>query len=380
MMEMNFSIQGYMLRGNYEILSRIKKHSPNELMQRLFIFLVFALAISCQVIAGNASEESGHEAASQAQTESKGTEPVQSYNARAKVISITDDGALCTVSLRDNLHKGRGRFDVEEPILISGVPADLVDGDSWNGDVFYAGIYKYTAAGGILKTVRAFATTEDLALQMLALWERQHPDQSSATVDKGPPQNNPPFGLIWGEADTRIKKLLLGAKAQIVNTRIAGDEEILEVEGLIQQGLRKTIFVFKRRCLVAVDLYYESPDWNSAKYDDFLERVRERIDAKLGHGVFISPYTDDNIDPDSVLWGYIWKLAKNNIAELNLWSSASKGYHENGGDPVSIFEPIATSCPSPLTSTSTSQQPKVSSSLECGWTLMLPKCARTKIR
>src|SRR5688572_10594114 len=57
----------------------------------------------------------------------------------------------------------------------------------------------------------------------------------------------PPFGLTWGESMDKLERLLNGAKAKIVDRRmVAGDREAWEVEGLVQTGLRRTIFYFRR--------------------------------------------------------------------------------------------------------------------------------------
>jgi hypothetical protein len=299
-----------------------------RLFPQLFTLFVCSLAMFCQQMTVVGAEGTGDQTTVQTKGKSQDTQAIESFNARAKVLSITDDGALCTVSLLDNLHKSKGRFELEQPILISGVPADLVDGDSWRGDIFYAGIYKYSAIGGALKTVRAFATTEELALQRLKIWKKQNQGPPAFTIDETKPHIDPPFGLEWGERDTRLKQLIAGARANIVNTRMEGDEEIWEVTGLIQTGLMKTLFVFRKNGLVAVDLYYESRDWNYAKYDDFLSQVQRRIEIKFGNGVFISPYTGDVIDNNCVIWGYSWKLGVTAIDELEQWSSPTQGNQE----------------------------------------------------
>ena len=177
--------------------------------------------------------------------------------------------------------------------------------------------------GGALKTVRAFATTEEVALQRMMLWERQRESH-----EQNPSRINPPFGLTWGESDAKIKGLLAGAKAKIVDTRNENGEAIWEVEGLIQTGLKKTLFVFRKNGLMAVDLYYQSPNWDSAKYDEFLGQVQKRIETKFGPGTLVPSYKDDIIHKDSILWGFNWKKETTAIAELELWSSNLTGNQE----------------------------------------------------
>jgi hypothetical protein len=97
-------------------------------------------------------------------------------------------------------------------------------------------------------------------------------------------QINPPFGLEWGESANRMEKLLKGAKADIVDRHDVGGRQAWTVEGLIQQGLRRTVFYFRDSQLVEVELQYQSPDWDVAKYDDFMAQVRRRIEQKFGAG------------------------------------------------------------------------------------------------
>ena len=74
----------------------------------------------------------------------------------------------------------------------------------------------------------------------------------------------PPFGLQWGESGERLTKLLQGAKAQIVEKHMVADREAWTVEGLLQQGLKRTVFYFRNNALVEVELQYQSPDWGTS--------------------------------------------------------------------------------------------------------------------
>ncbi|HWB58566.1 MAG TPA: hypothetical protein VG733_03700, partial [Chthoniobacteraceae bacterium] len=67
-----------------------------------------------------------------------------------------------------------------------------------------------------------------------------------ASADEIPP----PFGLQWGESDDRLSKLLAGAKATVVDKHMVADREAWTVEGLLQQGLKRTVFYFKTNALV----------------------------------------------------------------------------------------------------------------------------------
>jgi hypothetical protein len=132
---------------------------------------------------------------------------------------------------------------------------------------------------------------------------------------------NPPFGLEWGESSDRLEKLLEGAKADIVDRHDVEGREAWTVEGLIQQGLKRTVFYFRDGQLVEVELQYQSPDWDVAKYDDFMAQVRRRIEQKFGAGQLIAR-TREPVDGDvmQTLVGYTWN--ENNTAIQLFYYSA----------------------------------------------------------
>jgi hypothetical protein len=133
-------------------------------------------------------------------------------------------------------------------------------------------------------------------------------------------QINPPFGLEWGESSDRLERLLEGAKADIVDRHEVGGREAWTVEGLIQQGLRRTVFYFRDSQLVEVELQYQSPDWDVAKYDDFMAQVRRRIEQKFGAGQLIARTREPIGDVMQTLVGYKWN--ENNTAIQLFYFSA----------------------------------------------------------
>jgi hypothetical protein len=136
-------------------------------------------------------------------------------------------------------------------------------------------------------------------------------------------QINPPFGLEWGESANRMEKLLKGAKADIVDRHDVGGRQAWTVEGLIQQGLRRTVFYFRDSQLVEVELQYQSPDWDVAKYDDFMAQVRRRIEQKFGAGQLIARTREPAAGDGEVmqtLVGYKW--SENNTAIQLFYFSA----------------------------------------------------------
>jgi len=125
---------------------------------------------------------------------------------------------------------------------------------------------------------------------------------------------NPPFGLRWGETADRMERLLQGAKATIVDRRLVDGREAWDVEGLIQTGLKRTVFYFQHAQLVEVELQYQKEDWNDEQYDNFMGDVRKRLEQKYGEGQLVARRTEQEPATDIMkkIVGYKWN--QNNTA------------------------------------------------------------------
>src|SRR3982750_1896816 len=77
----------------------------------------------------------------------------------------------------------------------------------------------------------------------------------------------PPFGFRWNDSMARVEAVLHGAKAKLVSREKKENREVWTVEGLIHPGLKRTVFTFKQRALVAVELQYEYPEWSIERYN-----------------------------------------------------------------------------------------------------------------
>lgn len=122
----------------------------------------------------------------------------------------------------------------------------------------------------------------------------------------------PPFGLAWGESAERLEKLLKGAKATVVEKREIEGRQAWTVEGLIQAGLKRTVFYFRGGQLVEVELQYQDTSWDTSKYDDFMSQVRRRIEQRFGTGQLIARSKAPEGDIMQTIVGYKWNL--NNTA------------------------------------------------------------------
>jgi hypothetical protein len=141
----------------------------------------------------------------------------------------------------------------------------------------------------------------------------------------------PPFGLAWGETQERLERLLKSAKATIVERRIADGREVWDVEGIIQPGLRRTVFYFRTGSLVEVELQYQKDDWGREKYDDYMAEVRKKLDERFGAGQQIANKTEPNGEVTQTVVS--WKWNQNNSA-IELVYFAAEG-------PAKVFRTLS---------------------------------------
>src|SRR5438477_8244594 len=98
----------------------------------------------------------------------------------------------------------------------------------------------------------------------------------------------PPFGFRWNDSMARVEAVLHGAKAKIVSREKKENRDLWTVEGLIHPGLKRTVFTFKERALVAVELQYEYPEWSIERYNQRMGEIRKYFDEKYGTGKLVS--------------------------------------------------------------------------------------------
>jgi hypothetical protein len=125
---------------------------------------------------------------------------------------------------------------------------------------------------------------------------------SSLAVEDIPP----PFGFHWNDSMTKLEQVLAGAKAKIVSRDRKDKRETWTVEGLVQPGLKRTLFTFRDGFLVEVELQYEYPDWTIERYNERMGEIRRYFDAKFGTGKLVSRSRDTDSDVIQTLVGYQW--------------------------------------------------------------------------
>jgi hypothetical protein len=118
----------------------------------------------------------------------------------------------------------------------------------------------------------------------------------------------PPFGFRWNDSMARVEAVLHGAKAKIVSREKKENREIWTVEGLVHPGLKRTIFTFKERSLLEVELQYEYPDRTIEWYNQRMGEIRKYFDEKYGIGKLVSRSRDTDTDVIQTLVGYQWMV------------------------------------------------------------------------
>src|SRR5919201_5643812 len=119
----------------------------------------------------------------------------------------------------------------------------------------------------------------------------------------------PPFGFRWNDSMARVEAVLHGAKAKIASREKKENREVWTVEGLVHPGLKRTMFTFKQRAIVAVELQYEYPEWSIERYNQRMAEIRKYFDEKYGTGKLVSRSRDhDTPDVIQTLVGYQWMV------------------------------------------------------------------------
>jgi hypothetical protein len=116
----------------------------------------------------------------------------------------------------------------------------------------------------------------------------------------------PPFGFHWKDSMTKLEQVLVAAKAKIVTRERKEKRDVWTVEGLVQPGLKRTLFTFRDGFLVEVELQYEYPEWTIEHYNDRMGEIRRYFDAKFGTGKLVSRSRDTDSDVIQTLVGYQW--------------------------------------------------------------------------
>jgi hypothetical protein len=118
----------------------------------------------------------------------------------------------------------------------------------------------------------------------------------------------PPFGFRWNDPSGKVEQVLVAAKARITSREQKERREVWTVEGLVQPGLKRTLFQFKEGFLVEVELQYEYDKWTIENYNNRMGEIRRYFDGKFGTGKLVSRTRDTDSDVVQTLVGYQWMV------------------------------------------------------------------------
>ncbi len=142
------------------------------------------------------------------------------------------------------------------------------------------------------------------------------PSQPAQAQISGNAEIKPPFNLAWGETSDRLERLVVNAGGRVTNRKPArGGREAIEVVGLPQEGLKKTIFYFKLGVLTGAELQYQSEDWQESKYNSMMVDLRRRITEHYGEGQQIARKSE-MVGVNGVtqtVTGYKWVAGTGNV-------------------------------------------------------------------
>jgi hypothetical protein len=115
-----------------------------------------------------------------------------------------------------------------------------------------------------------------------------------------------PFGMQWGEPVARIKQVVTKAKAKVVEERTVGEREVLVVEGIVQDGLKRTLFYFRDGGLSEVELQYDRKGWDDEKVTAWVNTIKRQADRKYGPGRIFADETGNENGLRHTLKGWMW--------------------------------------------------------------------------
>lgn len=115
-----------------------------------------------------------------------------------------------------------------------------------------------------------------------------------------------PFGMQWGESPAKIKDVVTKSKAKVVGERESGQREVMVVEGIVQEGLKRTLFYFSQGGLSEVELQYDREGWDEARVATWVASIKRQADQKYGPGRL---YADERGEEGGMrhnLQGWMW--------------------------------------------------------------------------
>ncbi|MFZ4484287.1 MAG: hypothetical protein ACOYOL_09955 [Chthoniobacterales bacterium] len=132
-----------------------------------------------------------------------------------------------------------------------------------------------------------------------------------------------PFGMQWGESSDRIKQVVTKAKAKVAEERPAGGRDLMVVDGIVQEGLQRTLFYFKEGGLNEVELQYDRQDWDEVRVESWVNTIKIQADRRYGPGRVFAEETGDENGLRHSLKGWLW--TQNFVSMRLIYYHAEKG-------------------------------------------------------
>jgi len=115
-----------------------------------------------------------------------------------------------------------------------------------------------------------------------------------------------PFGMQWGETKARVREVVTKAKAKVVEERTMGKRDVLVVDGIVQEGLKRTLFYFTENGLSEVELQYEREGWDDTRVASWVGSIKRQADLKYGVGRLFADDRGSNEGMTYRLQGWMW--------------------------------------------------------------------------
>lgn len=115
-----------------------------------------------------------------------------------------------------------------------------------------------------------------------------------------------PFGMQWGESPERIKQVITNAKAKVIEERTSGTRNVIVVEGIVQEGLKRTLFYFSNGGLSEVELQYDREGWDETRVASWVATIKRQADIKYGPGRLYADERGDQSGLRHTLRGWMW--------------------------------------------------------------------------
>lgn len=132
-----------------------------------------------------------------------------------------------------------------------------------------------------------------------------------------------PFGMQWGESPGRIENVVTKAKAKIMEKRTVGKREVFVVDGIVQEGLKHSLFYFTNGGLSEVELQYDREDWDERKVGSWVATIKKQADRKYGRARLFANENGDFNGLIHSLKGWMW--VQNFVSLRLVYYTARKG-------------------------------------------------------